>query len=126
MKPKVLTFDENNDTRDRLSYSVTVESDGSYTFKILDQAHTALPVPLKASGLDGFVLQNQYILSPRSPVNKPAAFSRVLFGMSRSLTQPTMQHVDTYSFGIDCGSFTWPDRYDAENRVTANRVVVGQ
>ncbi|WFU52008.1 aspartate 1-decarboxylase [Sinorhizobium terangae] len=50
LKPKVLTFDENNHIRDRLSYSVSVCPDGKYTFEILDHAHTALSIPLMVSG----------------------------------------------------------------------------
>lgn len=50
LKPKVLTFDENNHIRDRLSYSVSVGVDGKYTFEILDHAHTALSIPLMVSG----------------------------------------------------------------------------
>lgn len=50
LKPKVLTFDENNHIHDRLSYSVNVDPDGRYTFDILDQAHNALPIPLIVSG----------------------------------------------------------------------------
>ncbi|WP_018240864.1 aspartate 1-decarboxylase [Ensifer sp. BR816] len=49
VKPKVLTFDENNHIRDRLSYSVGVDAEGRYTFDILDQAQNALPVPLMVS-----------------------------------------------------------------------------
>ena len=50
LKPKVLTFDENNHVRDRLSYSVGIDQEGRYTFDILDQAQNALPVPLMVSG----------------------------------------------------------------------------
>lgn len=50
LKPKVLTFDENNHVSDRLSDSVKVNHEGRYTFDILDEADTALPVPLKVSG----------------------------------------------------------------------------
>ncbi len=50
LKPKVLTFDESNHIRDRLSYSVNVDPEGRYTFEILDQANTALAVPLMVSG----------------------------------------------------------------------------
>ncbi|THK36762.1 aspartate 1-decarboxylase [Ensifer sp. MPMI2T] len=49
LKPKVLTFDENNHVIDRLSYSVDVDPDGRYTFDILDEANTALPIPLKVT-----------------------------------------------------------------------------
>jgi aspartate 1-decarboxylase len=50
LKPKVLTFDENNQVSDRLSYSVNVNHEGRYTFDILDEVDTALPMPLKVSG----------------------------------------------------------------------------
>lgn len=50
LKPKVLTFDENNNVSDRLSYSVDVNSAGGYSFEILDEADTALPIPLLVSG----------------------------------------------------------------------------
>ncbi|MQW86392.1 aspartate 1-decarboxylase [Sinorhizobium saheli] len=49
LKPKVLTFDENNHVVDRLSYSVSVGPDGRYAFDILDHANTALPIPLKVT-----------------------------------------------------------------------------
>jgi len=50
LKPKVLTFDEKNQIRDRLSYSVSVDAEGRYSFDILDHAQVALPVPLLVSG----------------------------------------------------------------------------
>ncbi|MGO4567121.1 aspartate 1-decarboxylase [Rhizobium sp. 2YAF20] len=50
LKPKVLTFDEDNRVRDRLSYSVDVDVQGRYTFDILDEANTAMPIPLLVSG----------------------------------------------------------------------------
>ncbi len=50
LKPKVLTFDENNNIRDRMSYSVYVDPQGRYTFEIFDEAHVSLPVPLMVSG----------------------------------------------------------------------------
>ncbi|PDT80524.1 aspartate 1-decarboxylase [Sinorhizobium sp. BJ1] len=50
LKPKVLTFDENNNIRDRMSYSVNVDPQGRYTFEIFDEAHVSLPVPLMVSG----------------------------------------------------------------------------
>lgn len=52
LKPKVLTFDENNHIRDRMSYSVSVDPEGRYTFDILDQANTALAIPLLVSGTE--------------------------------------------------------------------------
>ncbi len=50
LKPKVLTFDEDNRVRDRLSYSVDVDPQGRYTFDILDEANSTLPIPLLVSG----------------------------------------------------------------------------
>ncbi|MCA1443792.1 aspartate 1-decarboxylase [Ensifer sp. IC4062] len=50
LKPKVLMFDENNNIRDRMSYSVNVDPQGRYTFEIFDEAHVSLPVPLMVSG----------------------------------------------------------------------------
>ncbi len=50
LKPKVLTFDEDNRVRDRLSYSVDVDPQGRYTFEILDEANSTLPIPLLVSG----------------------------------------------------------------------------
>jgi aspartate 1-decarboxylase len=50
LKPKVLTFDEDNHVRDRLSYSVDVDPQGRYTFNILDEENTILPIPLRVSG----------------------------------------------------------------------------
>jgi aspartate 1-decarboxylase len=50
LKPRVLTFDEDNRVRDRLSYSVDVDAQGRYTFDILDEANTTLPIPLLVSG----------------------------------------------------------------------------
>lgn len=50
LKPKVLTFDENNHVQDRLCYSVGVDASSKYTFEILGEAETALPIPLMVSG----------------------------------------------------------------------------
>lgn len=50
LKPTVLTFDQHNHISDRLSYSVDVDANGKYTFEILDQENTVLPVPLLVSG----------------------------------------------------------------------------
>lgn len=50
LKPKVLTFDEDNRVRDRLSYSVDIDPQGRYTFDILDEANTTRPVSLLVSG----------------------------------------------------------------------------
>lgn len=50
LKPKVLTFDEDNRIRDRMSYAVSVDPEGKHTFQILDEADNVLPVPLIVSG----------------------------------------------------------------------------
>ncbi|CAN7670131.1 aspartate 1-decarboxylase [Pararhizobium sp. LjRoot255] len=50
LKPKVLTFEEDNRVRDRLSYSVDVDPQGRYTFDILDEANSTVPIPLLVSG----------------------------------------------------------------------------
>ncbi len=50
LKPKVLTFDEDNRIRDRMSYAVSVDTEGKHTFQILDEADNVLPVPLIVSG----------------------------------------------------------------------------
>jgi aspartate 1-decarboxylase len=50
LNPKVLTFDENNQIHERLSYSVNVDPQGRYNFDILDQANTVRPIPLMVSG----------------------------------------------------------------------------
>ncbi len=49
LKPRELTFDESNHVRDRLSYSVSVGPDGRYSFEILNETPTALPIPLMVS-----------------------------------------------------------------------------
>ncbi|SDO04441.1 hypothetical protein SAMN05216328_15019 [Ensifer sp. YR511] len=46
---KALTFDENNLVQNRLSYSVGVDAYGKYSFEILDETETPLPIPLMAS-----------------------------------------------------------------------------
>ncbi|MBD9524476.1 aspartate 1-decarboxylase [Ensifer sp. ENS02] len=49
LKPKVITFDEDNHIRDRLSYSVGIDAEGRYKFDILDQENAVHPVPLLVS-----------------------------------------------------------------------------
>ncbi|MBP2449868.1 aspartate 1-decarboxylase [Rhizobium leguminosarum] len=49
LKPKILTFDETNSVRDKLSYSVSLGQDGRYKFEILDENSRALPVPALVS-----------------------------------------------------------------------------
>ncbi|APG88614.1 aspartate 1-decarboxylase (plasmid) [Sinorhizobium americanum CCGM7] len=50
LKPRVLTFDESNHIRDRLTYSVKVDQQGKYTFSILDEEDRRQPIPLPAAG----------------------------------------------------------------------------
>ncbi|WP_018237450.1 aspartate 1-decarboxylase [Ensifer sp. BR816] len=50
LKPKILTFDENNHIRDRLTYSVEFDQRGQYTFSILDEEDRRQPIPLPVAG----------------------------------------------------------------------------
>lgn len=50
LKPKVLTFDRDNHVTERLTYSVELDAEGRYTFDIINQADTRLPIPLLVSG----------------------------------------------------------------------------
>ncbi|TGS65570.1 aspartate 1-decarboxylase [Mesorhizobium sp. M3A.F.Ca.ET.201.01.1.1] len=48
VKPRIITFDQNNTIRDRLSYTVDLDAHGRYSFSILDEANVALAVPAQA------------------------------------------------------------------------------
>jgi aspartate 1-decarboxylase len=48
LNPKVLGFDKDNNVVDRLSYGVSVDAEGRYSFEIRDERGTALPIPLRA------------------------------------------------------------------------------
>ncbi|ASY60018.1 MULTISPECIES: aspartate 1-decarboxylase [Sinorhizobium] len=50
LKPRVLTFDENNHVRDRLTYSVERDQQGKFTFSILDEEDRRQPIPLPVAG----------------------------------------------------------------------------
>ena len=50
LKPKVLTFDAQNNVVDRLTYSVSFDEDNRYRFEILDDNAKPLCVPLLVSG----------------------------------------------------------------------------
>jgi aspartate 1-decarboxylase len=50
VKPRILTFDQDNHVRDRLSYTVERDGQGRYSFSILDEADTALAIPALVSG----------------------------------------------------------------------------
>lgn len=52
IKPKVLTFDGENNVVERLSYSVSVDAHGRYQFEILDETSAKLAIPLLVSGID--------------------------------------------------------------------------
>ncbi len=49
LKPRILTFDQDNRIRDRLSYSVDCDAQGRYSFSILDEANTTLAIPALVS-----------------------------------------------------------------------------
>ncbi|CAN7356843.1 aspartate 1-decarboxylase [Rhizobium sp. LjRoot258] len=50
LKPKILTFDSDNNIVERLSYSVSIDADDRYRFEILDETSKSLSVPLLVSG----------------------------------------------------------------------------
>lgn len=50
LKPKVLTFDAENNVVDRLTYSVSFDEDNRYRFEILDDNAKPLSVPQLVSG----------------------------------------------------------------------------
>ncbi|MEI9402592.1 aspartate 1-decarboxylase [Mesorhizobium argentiipisi] len=50
LKPRILMFDQDNRIRDRLSYSVELDSHGRYSFSILDEANAPLAIPVLVSG----------------------------------------------------------------------------
>lgn len=49
LKPSILTFDQDNRIRDRLSYSVDRDALGRYSFSIQDEANAALAIPARVS-----------------------------------------------------------------------------
>ncbi|MER9902835.1 aspartate 1-decarboxylase [Mesorhizobium sp. M0130] len=49
MKPRIVTFDQDNHVRERLSYSVDLDAHGRYRFSILDEANAALAIPALVS-----------------------------------------------------------------------------
>lgn len=49
LKPRIVTFDQHNHIRDRLSYSVDLDAHGRYSFSILDEANAALAIPALVS-----------------------------------------------------------------------------
>lgn len=49
LKPRILTFDQDNHIRDRLSYSVGQDGQGQYRFSILEEADKALAIPALVS-----------------------------------------------------------------------------
>lgn len=48
MRPRVLTFDADNNVVSMLTYAVERSPDGRWSFSILDERGAALPVPLRA------------------------------------------------------------------------------
>lgn len=49
VKPKILTFDQDNRVVDRMTYSVRRDAHGRHAFSILDEANRELPIPLLVS-----------------------------------------------------------------------------
>ena len=49
LKPRIVTFDENNHISERLSYSVGLDADRRYSFVILNEAEEALVIPALVS-----------------------------------------------------------------------------
>ncbi|TGQ77218.1 MULTISPECIES: aspartate 1-decarboxylase [unclassified Mesorhizobium] len=50
LKPRIITFDQDNHILDRLSYSVDLDAHGRYSFSILDEANEPLAIPALVSG----------------------------------------------------------------------------
>ncbi|ACP22704.1 aspartate 1-decarboxylase precursor (plasmid) [Sinorhizobium fredii NGR234] len=50
LKPTVLTFDDDNHIRNRLTYSVELDERAKYTFSILDEEDRRQPIPLPVAG----------------------------------------------------------------------------
>nr|WP_278116363.1 aspartate 1-decarboxylase [Mesorhizobium sp. WSM4875]WIE94764.1 aspartate 1-decarboxylase [Mesorhizobium sp. WSM4875] len=51
LKPRIVTFDENNHMRERLRYSVDLDAHGRYSFAMLNEAEEALVIPALVSGV---------------------------------------------------------------------------
>ncbi|TJV46003.1 MAG: aspartate 1-decarboxylase [Mesorhizobium sp.] len=49
LKPRIVTFDQDNHIIDRLSYAVDLDANGRYSFSILDEANKALARPALVS-----------------------------------------------------------------------------
>ncbi|MDX8527989.1 aspartate 1-decarboxylase [Mesorhizobium sp. MSK_1335] len=49
LKPRIVTFDQDNHIRERLSYSVDLDASGRYSFSIHDEANEALAIPALVS-----------------------------------------------------------------------------
>jgi aspartate 1-decarboxylase len=50
LKPRIVTFDQDNHILDRLSYSVDLDEQGRYRFSILGEENEALAIPALVSG----------------------------------------------------------------------------
>lgn len=53
LEPAVVTFDESNEIVQRLRYSVGLDDLGRYSFAILDEDRTSLPIPLPSRASRG-------------------------------------------------------------------------
>lgn len=51
IKPRIVTFDQNNYIQDRLTYSVDLDANGRYRFCILDEANCGLAIPALVSSM---------------------------------------------------------------------------
>ncbi|CDX18335.1 Aspartate 1-decarboxylase 1 [Mesorhizobium plurifarium] len=49
LKPRIVTFDQDNRISERLSYSVDLDASGRYSFSIHDEANEALAIPALVS-----------------------------------------------------------------------------
>lgn len=49
LKPRIVTFDQDNHISERLSYSVDFDASGRYSFSIHDEANEALAIPALVS-----------------------------------------------------------------------------
>ena len=47
MRPRILTFDRDNNIVERLTYRTTLDAEGRYQFSILNEAGVGLPIPLR-------------------------------------------------------------------------------
>jgi hypothetical protein len=49
LEPQIVTFNQDNQIQDRLTYSVDLDASDRYSFSILDDAEEPLAIPAKGS-----------------------------------------------------------------------------